>query len=252
MALELEFVCPLPNGIHARPASVLEEVVRHFTSEVKLLNRRTQRSANAKSILAIVGTDIQLGDPCVFTINGPGEREDMAALSAFLRDKFPHCDSPLLAAKTETATPLSLCLRDSGATIYRGQPVVPGIGRGRAVPFGKFSIPPSLPRNGVTNPEREWRRLDASLAKLNMAYDHRLVTAKGIEAELVKVHQSIARDVDFQSSLRVAVTERQRTAAGAIEEAETHFSKLLAASSNELLRERALDIQDVCLQLLRE
>jgi fructose-specific PTS system IIA-like component len=252
MALEQEFICPLPSGIHARPASALEEVVRHFTSEVTLLNRRTQRSANAKSILAIVGTDVRLNDTCVFTVNGPGEREDMAALSTFLRDKFPHCDSPLTATKNETAAPLSPCLRDAGATIYRGKPVVPGIGRGRVVQFGSFSIPPSLPRDGVTDTEKEWRRLEAALEKLNATYDHRLNMAKGIEEELLKVHQSIARDVDFQSSLRAAVTELKRTAAGAIEETEAHFSKLLAASGNEMLRERALDIQDVCLQLLRE
>ena len=252
MALEQEFICPLPSGIHARPASALEEVVRHFASEVNLLNRRTQRRANGKSILAMVGTDVRQGDACVFTVSGPDEREAMAVLSNFLRDKFPHCDAPLTVTKAEAEAPLSPCLRDAGATIYRGQRVVPGIGRGRAVQFGKFSIPPSLPRNGVTDTEKEWRRLEAALEKLNAAYDHRLGTTKGIEAELVKVHQSIARDVDFRGSLRAAVNERQRTAAGAIEEAEAHFSKMLAASGNELLRERASDIQDVCLQLLRE
>ncbi len=252
MALEHEFICPLPSGIHARPASALEEVVRHFTAEVTLLNRRTQRVANGKSILAMVGTDIRQGDACVFTVSGPDEREAMAVLTSFLRDKFPHCDAPLTVTKIEAAAPLSPCLRDAGATVYRGQPVVPGIGRGRAVRFGKFSIPPSLPRNSVTDPEKEWRPLEAALKKLNATYDHRLGNAKGIEAALLKVHQSIARDVDFRDSLRTAVSARQRTAAGAIEEAEAHFSKMLAASGNALLRERALDIQDVCLQLLRE
>ena len=252
MALEQEFVCPLPSGIHARPASALEEVVRHFASDVMLFNQRTQRAANGKSILAMVGTDVRQGDTCVFTVTGPDEREAMAVLTTFLRDKFPQCDAPLTVAKTETTAPLSPCLRDAGATIHRGQRVVPGIARGRVVQFGKFSIPLSLPRNGVTDTEKEWRRLDLSLAKLTAAYDHRLDTTKGIEAALVKVHRSIAHDVDFRTSLREAVTGRQRTAAGAIEEAELHFSKILAASGNELLRERALDIQDVCLQLLRE
>ncbi len=252
MALEQKFICPLPSGLHARPASALEEVVRPFASEVTLFNRRTQRTANGKSILAMVGTDIRQGDACVFTVSGPDEREAMAVLTTFLRDTFPHCDAPLTATKAEAEAPLSPCLRDAGATIHRGQPVVPGIGRGRVVRFGQFSIPPSLPRNGVTDTEKEWRRLEMSLAKLNAAYDHRLGTAKDIEAALIKVHQSIARDVDFHTSLRTAVTSRQRTAAGAIEEAESQFSKMLAASGNELLRERALDIQDVCLQLLRE
>ncbi|RPJ72839.1 MAG: hypothetical protein EHM24_08790, partial [Acidobacteria bacterium] len=35
------FTCPLPNGIHARPASALEEVARRFRSEVTLTNERS-------------------------------------------------------------------------------------------------------------------------------------------------------------------------------------------------------------------
>ena len=138
MALEQEFVCPLPSGVHTRPASALEEVVRHFASNVTVLNRRTQRSANAKSILAIVATDIRQGDTFVFTVSGPDEKEAMAVLCTFLRDKFPHCDAPLTATKTEAAAPLSPWLRDTGATIHRGQRIVPGIGRGRVVQFGSF------------------------------------------------------------------------------------------------------------------
>jgi fructose-specific PTS system IIA-like component len=252
MALEQEFICPLPAGIHARPASALEEVVRRYTSEVTLLNRRTQRSANGKSILAMVGTDVRLGDACVFTVSGPDEREALAELSAFLRDKFPHCDAPLAPAKSAAAAPLSPCLREAGATIYRGQPVVPGIGLGCVVQFGKFSVSPALPRNGVADTAREWQQLEAALGKLDATCERRLATAKGIEAALVTVHRSIARDVDFRGSLRAAVTERQRTAAGAIEETEAQFSGMLAASGNPMLRERALDIQDICLQLLRE
>ena len=252
MALELEYVCPLPSGVHARPSSALEEVVRHFGSEVTVLNRRTQRTANGKSILGMVGTDIRLSDTCVFTVSGVNEREDMATLTEFLQDKFPHCDAPLTAAKPAEASPLSPCLRDAGATIHRGQPVVPGIGRGRVVQFGKFTIPPSLPRDGVCDTEKEWRRLDAALEKLNATFDQRLITAHGLEAALLKVHRSIARDVEFRMSLQTAVTKRQRTAAGSIEEAEAHFSKMLMASGNAMLRERALDIQDVCMQLLHE
>lgn len=252
MALELEFICPLPAGIHARPASALEELVRHFASDVRLFNRRTQRSANGKSILGMVGTDIRLGDACTFTLSGPDEQAASVELGAFLRDKFPHCDAPLAPTKSKAAAPLSPCLSGAGATIYRAQPVVPGIGRGCVVKFGGFSVAPSLPRNGMNDTGQEWRRIEAALEKLDAGFKQRLVTAKGVEAALVAVHQSIARDVDFRGSLRASVTERRRTAAGAIEEAEAEFSKLLAASGNARLRERALDMQDICLQLLRE
>ena len=252
MPLEQEFICPLPSGVHARPASALEEVTRKFASEFTLLNRRTQRTANGKSILAMVGTDIRQGDACVFKVSGPDEQEAMATLAAFLKDQFPHCDAPLTAPTPTEEAPLPPCLRDAGATIHRGQPAVPGIGHGRVVHFGKFTIPASLPRNGVTDTEKEWARLDLALARLNSVYDQRLATARGIEADLLKVHRSIARDEEFRWSLRAAVVEHKRTAAGAIEQAEANFSRMLAASGSDQLRERALDIQDVCRQLLHE
>jgi phosphotransferase system HPr (HPr) family protein len=83
MRQELPFTCPLPNGIHARPASALEEVTRAFAAEIVLCNERTGGSANAKSVLAIVGADIRHNDPCRFIISGPDADDAGAALSAF-------------------------------------------------------------------------------------------------------------------------------------------------------------------------
>ena len=60
MAEDYAFTCPLPHGVHARPAGALEEVTRTLASDVSLINERTGRSANAKSVLGIVGLDIRL------------------------------------------------------------------------------------------------------------------------------------------------------------------------------------------------
>ncbi|MGH7950366.1 MAG: phosphoenolpyruvate--protein phosphotransferase [Limisphaerales bacterium] len=254
MALEQQFICPLPNGVHARPASALEEVVRGFVSEVTVINQRTRRSANSKSILAIVGADIRHEDACIFTINGPDEREAMVTLSTFLQDTFPNCDEPLVTVtKRNGELHLPPCLRNANATVYRGTPVVTGIAQGRAVRIGGFCVPASLSNDGAGNSETEWQKLDAALEKIIAAYDQRLAAFyNGIEGELLKVYRSIARDVEFRRQLRDAVENRGHTAAEAIAGAETHFSEILVASGSALLADRALDIQDVCFQLLRQ
>ena len=68
MAIEFAFVCPLPNGIHARPASLLEEIARRFQADIRIANDRTGRRADAKSVLGIIGLDIRLNEwrhyPC--------------------------------------------------------------------------------------------------------------------------------------------------------------------------------------------
>jgi len=253
MPLEQLFTCPLPNGVHARPASALEEVVRVFNSEITLVNQRTLRTANSKSILAIVGADIRHADTCLFKISGPDEREAMAALTAFLNEKFALCDQPLAAvAKNDGDLRLPRCLSSAGAVVHRGMAVAPGIAHGRIVHVGKYAFPSPLPRNGTHSPEVEWTRLDVALEGLIEDCNRRLGSARsGVESELITVHRSIARDVEFRQRLELEILKHHRSAAEAIASVEKYFSEVLAATGSELLCDRALDIQDVCAGLLR-
>jgi fructose-specific PTS system IIA-like component len=252
--LEQHFTCPLPNGVHARPASALEEVVRGFDADVILVNQRTSRTANSKSILAIVGADIRHADPCVFKVSGPDEKRAMAALTEFLNDKFPLCDQPLSTdAKPNGELRLPPCLSNAGAVVHRGIPMAPGIAQARVIHIGKNYLPATLPFDAVIDPKAEWRRLETALEELVKDCDMRLAQAShGIEGELLRVHRSIARDVEFRRQLSEEIIKHRQPAAKAIANAEKHFSEALAATGSELLRDRALDIQDVCGQLLHE
>ena len=54
MTLVVEFVCELPNGVHARPASHVETLCNTFSCDIEWHNLRTDRKGNAKSALAII------------------------------------------------------------------------------------------------------------------------------------------------------------------------------------------------------
>lgn len=54
MALVIKFICDLSNGVHARPASLVETRCNTFSSTVDWLNTRSTRRGNAKSALAII------------------------------------------------------------------------------------------------------------------------------------------------------------------------------------------------------
>jgi phosphoenolpyruvate-protein phosphotransferase len=254
MRQELPFTCPLPNGIHARPASALEEVTRAFAAEIVLCNERTGGSANAKSVLAIVGADIRHNDPCRFIISGPDADDAGAALSAFLRHEFPRCDEalpPVTLNLQEIVLPPAL--RGAGATIRRGRPVVPGIGQGRIMRSGTLRVPPSIPLQGSTDFAAEVRKLDSALTSLVADYEERLPRHDSrVQMELLKAHRSIARDPEFRAKLHEFIRPEQRSAAGAIVATEAYFTGILANSDSLLLRERTLDIQDVCFQLLQQ
>ena len=254
MSLEYTFTCPLPQGVHARPASALEDVARHFTADISILNERTGQVANAKSVLAIVGIDIRLDDRCRLTVAGPGEQAALDALKLFLEQEFPRCDDllpPVQAPPGEIWLPP--LLKQARAVFRSGTPVVPGIGQGRAVRIGGFVVPDSIPRTGVADVTAEIRLLDLALDKLARSYDSKLErTDDPVESDVLEAHRSVARDPEFRQRLEAAVRERGCTSAGAIAEAEAHFTAMLVATGSVLLRERALDLRDVCFQLLRQ
>ena len=74
MALVVEFTCELPNGVHARPASHVETLCNTFISQIEWHNLRTDRKGNAKSALALIGTDTLAGDACRLVIHGEDEQ----------------------------------------------------------------------------------------------------------------------------------------------------------------------------------
>ena len=177
----------------------------------------------------------------------------MAALIEFLNERFPHCDQPLSTdAKPDREFHLPPSLIHAYAVVHRGTPVVPGIAQAQAVRIGKNSIVVP-PQSGAIDRKAELQRLEAALEKLVQDCDRQLARAHhGIELELLKVHRSIARDVEFRHQLSEEIIQHGRSAAEAIASAEAHFSKMLAATGSELLCDRALDIQDVCDELLHE
>ena len=54
---KIEYRCSLPHGLHARPATQLEVVCQRFRARIEWCNQRNGRCADAKSVLALLGTD---------------------------------------------------------------------------------------------------------------------------------------------------------------------------------------------------
>lgn len=254
MASAYRFTFPLAGGMHARPASALEHVARRFAADVSLTNGRTGQTGNAKSVLGIVGLDIRHGDACALEATGPDAAEAIKSLTGFVERALPHVDDVAPAAPAPSrGAALPPVLRRAKATAVPGTPVVPGIGIGYAVVIGGLSVPDSIPSSGVPDVEAEVRRVEEALQRLLSGYDGRVEeNGRRVEADLLRAHRSVARDPEFVGAIARGIRECDLTAAGAIAEAEARFGEMLAATGSEILRERALDIRDVCRALLRE
>ncbi|MBE5843535.1 MAG: HPr family phosphocarrier protein [Butyrivibrio sp.] len=69
-----------PTGLHLRPAGNLCKVAMNYKSHITFMYG--DNSANAKSVLSVLGACIKCGDELEFRCEGPDEEEALEALVA--------------------------------------------------------------------------------------------------------------------------------------------------------------------------
>ncbi len=69
-----------PTGLHLRPAGNLCKVAMNFKSHITFMYG--DNSANAKSVLSVLGACIKCGDELELRCEGPDEEEALQALVA--------------------------------------------------------------------------------------------------------------------------------------------------------------------------
>ncbi|HDS84987.1 MAG TPA: hypothetical protein ENN97_07330, partial [Phycisphaerales bacterium] len=252
---EYAFTCPLPNGLHARPANTLERLASGFSSRVSIVNLNNQRVANAKSVLSLVGADIKSGDSCVLKVGGKDCDEAYRAIVHFLETEFVSCDEALPAPPSASRKNwLPPVLRNAGVAVLFGLPVVSGFGRGKIVFVQALRLPEGLDEAAPVCVEQELKNVDQAVAELCRLISQRLEkkNLSPTEIGVLEAHLSIAQDVELVAYIRKAVKEKHLCAGRAILEAFAFFSSLLKAARSELIRERIADLRDVCTQLIAE
>ncbi|MEI6514600.1 MAG: phosphoenolpyruvate--protein phosphotransferase [bacterium] len=253
MSLEFTFTFPLPNGLHARPASLLRDEAVRFSCATVLHNGRNGLHANVKSLLSLVSADFRLGDPARLTMEGADEGLALPALEAFLRDEFPGCDSPLPeVAATRGVGFVPRLIAASGAAFYRGRPVSPGFAVGAVVVADMPGLPEGCP-GLATDAVAEGVALEAAIAAVTGELHASMTSAKNtVEREVLKAHLAVAKDPEFAGKARDRIFKEGRSAAAAVQEIAQVYSEILRASESVYLRERVLDIKDVAGRLLRQ
>ncbi|GAL19075.1 phosphoenolpyruvate-protein phosphotransferase of PTS system [Vibrio maritimus] len=245
------FSCELPNGVHARPAGHVETLCNQYQSSIEWQNERTGLSGNAKSVLSLIGTDTLLGDKCVITIEGEDEETALEALQSFIANEFPHCDAPLEQTQAdEEQQPLPRNLANLTSGVVRATSVSSGVGRGVVVKVGAINFD-QLPYMPEAKPlAQEQSALKSGVAHLAKSIEVQAKTSVDTESEVLGAHLSILNDEEFSKQLNTNLVEGRSSAQSVIATAK-HYAEQLQKSSSQYLRERELDIRDVCFQLLQ-
>ncbi len=65
-----------PTGLHLRPAGILCKEALHYHSSVRF--RFKNETANAKSVLSVLGACVKSGDEITLICDGPDEEQALA------------------------------------------------------------------------------------------------------------------------------------------------------------------------------
>lgn len=75
-----------PQGLHARPASLLTKVVKDFKSDLYFYkNGIDTKKYQPKSILSVMSVGAAKGDQLTFVAEGNDEKEAIAAIAEFIQ-----------------------------------------------------------------------------------------------------------------------------------------------------------------------
>ena len=73
-----------PTGLHLRPAGVLCKEAINYASSITF--RFENITANAKSVLSVLGACIKTGDELEFICEGPDEKEALEAIVTIVKN----------------------------------------------------------------------------------------------------------------------------------------------------------------------
>jgi multiphosphoryl transfer protein len=253
MSQEFSFSWPLASGLHARPASHMAEIAKRFRSDCALNHESNGTDANGKSVLSLVAADVRMGDTCRIRFTGADEAEACAAIKRFVEQELPLLDEPAASAdEGRQAGALPRALQDVCGRWYPGTAVSRGIGKGKVVLMGGMSLPPELNGKHAAVPELERERLEQAVGAVRARLAVSLARATSrTEVEILKAHVSMASDVSLLERLAELISQG-RTAGQAVAETGQFFVEQLKKSASLYIRERAEDVEDICLQLLEE
>lgn len=83
---EFKYVITDEVGIHARPAGLLVQEAKKFSSTIMII--KGDKSAKATSLMKLMGMGVVKGDEVTIQIEGDDEDAAVAAIEAFMKANF--------------------------------------------------------------------------------------------------------------------------------------------------------------------
>ena len=254
MPQEINFLFPLPNGLHARPASIFRDATSRFKSSITLANRRSNTLANAKSALALVATLTRQSDPCTLLIEGGDEYSALEAMKTFIASELPLCDDEIpKGAAEQRGGFMPRVLKIEAAIVYEGVPASKGIVRSKAFVHNSSATLPDVSHQPKGSIAEEVSKIESAFQRVTDSIRKQLRDSQNkTQRDIVNAHLSIVEDDELQRRILDLIRSKGSSAGDAVITVGRHFADILQQSGSAYLRDRVIDIKDIARQLIIE
>lgn len=237
-------IVPNAVGLHARPAASLVNAAKAYECDIRL--HRGTRSVNAKSLVSIMSLGVKQGETVTLSASGEQAQAAIDALSALIASGGGVADEesvlPPTAATRHHAAAAPHPMRLSGIAAAPGLAVgVVFQVRPQEIHFAEFA----------DDPEHEAAEFASALkhAALQLM-DLRAGMSDPSKAAIFGAHEELLSDPELISLATAGIVHGQ-SAAYAWQTASQSYAAQLAALDNDVMAERANDIRDVGMRVLR-
>ena len=220
-AYERSVTVDAPHGLHARPAARIAALLKQFRADVTVM--RSDRGANGKSTVALMGLGVRQGDSLRVSARGDQAQAAVDALVELIEHGL---------GEESNASPRAPQASKAGPVC-----AAPGFAVGTVVQFRAQDLP--VPREG-SGVSEERNKLAKALEEVASS----LSNEGAIAAELAAAHRELLEDPELLAQAQRELAEG-RSAAFAWRAACTSARQALRATGDELLGERAADLLDL-------
>ena len=233
-----------PAGLHARPAAVLVNTAKQFSSSIRLV--KNGKEANAKSVVSVMGLEVENADAVTLRASGPDAGAAIAKLVPLIKSGLGENLTAAPAAKKPKAPlPPPPRPRSDNPDVILGVAASPGIVTGRVFQLRTADI--RVEKEGA-GAEKERASLLSAVKTArkqldDLQEDLRRKSDTG-KAAIFAAHTEILEDPELLGAAEEGI-KRGESAAYAWKEAYSDQAATLAKLGNELLAGRANDIRDV-------
>ncbi len=259
-----EIVIANHTGLHARPSAVLAAAAKQFSASIQLQKADSSNTANAKSLVSVMGLEVDCGDRVTLVASGEDAEkaiEDLASLiCSGLGEDCEATSSATAVSDTENGADATGESQQSDEETFTTRPrsqdpnlllgvtASPGLAVGQVYQLTHADIEVVELGGDISSECQSLSRAIAS-AKQQLA-NLQSAMQDPDKAAIFEAHQELLQDPELVETAGELIAAG-KSAAFAWKQAYTNQSTILSNLKNELLAARANDLRDVGRRVLQ-